>query len=222
VSVLVVAGAPVAESALYADLINQAEYVIAADAGADLCLSVGRVPDMFVGDADSVTPLTLTALADRMVDMRISSSDKDVSDLDLALAVAAEHAADEVVVTAAWGGRADHSLAVIGSLLDAWALRPVLAEPEVFAGWVVAAGAREALKLAGEGRTVSILAGPGGATVSVTGTKWPLEKEPLLPLSRRGLSNLIAGGPARITVHSGTALVLSQADASGHISQGDA
>jgi len=217
VSTLIVAGAPVTEPARYAALIAQAGYLIAADAGADLCLAAGRTPDMFVGDADSVNPRTLTALADGGVELRISPSDKEVSDLDLALEVAQERAADVVAVTAAWGGRADHTLAVIGSLFSAATQRPVLIEPGEFVGWVLSEGARETLELTGEGRTLSVLAGSCGATVSVTGTRWLLEHEVLDPLSRRGLSNVIAGGPAHITIHKGIAFVLSQDDTSGHL-----
>lgn len=208
-SVLIVAGAPISDPGSYAHLLRAAGFVIAADAGADLCMALDRAPDLFVGDADSVTPSTLRLLAERGVESRIASSDKSVSDLDLALGAAREHGAVAPVITAAWGGRADHAIAVIGSLFDAWDLQPEITEPGSFSAWVLAPGGREELRVDGAGRILSLLAGPQGASVSVSGARWPLYHERLEPLSRRGLSNLVTDGSAHIAIHEGSALVLS-------------
>lgn len=210
---LIVAGAPVAEYAVYAQLVSSAEYVIAADAGADLCLKLGKTPDVFVGDADSVSGRTIATLRDGGVELVMAERDKDVSDLDLALALAAERGFDEVTVTAAWGGRADHTIAVVGSLLDAAALWPVLVAPGAFTAWVLAPDSRDGLSVEGRGRTVSVLAGPGGATVSVEGARWPLDHAVLAPLSRHGLSNVVADDRLRVSICDGTALILAEDDA---------
>lgn len=208
-SVLIVAGAPVEDPAAYARLFEGADFVIAADAGADLCMALGRTPDLFVGDADSVSPSTLETLKERGAELRIAPADKAVSDLDLALEAARQHGDTAPMITAAWGGRADHAIAVIGSLFDAWDLAPEIVEPGSFEGWVLAPGGREELRVDGAGRVVSLLAGPCGATVTVTGARWPLSHERLEPLSRRGLSNLVIGESAHIAVHEGLVLVLS-------------
>ncbi|MDO9108525.1 MAG: thiamine diphosphokinase, partial [Coriobacteriia bacterium] len=133
---LIVAGAPVADPSLLASLVSCAKFVIAADAGADLCLYLDRMPDLFVGDADSVSAATLARLCEANVRSVIAPADKDVSDLDIALSEAAERGLSEVVVCAAWGSRADHTLASVGSMLDASSLRPVLVEPGSFTAWV--------------------------------------------------------------------------------------
>lgn len=214
---LIVCGAPVAEHARYARLVSSARFVIAADAGADLCLKLDRVPDLFVGDADSVSGRTLALLRDRGVRLVTAPRDKDVSDLDLAFDTARELGIDEVSITAAWGGRADHTIAVVGSLLDAAALRPVLAEPAVFTAWVLAAGARSSVQVEGEGRTVSVLAGAAGARVTVTGARWPLDGAYLAPLSRHGLSNVVAGPAMDIEICEGSALILAEDDTPPHV-----
>ncbi len=205
---LIVAGAPVTDPQRYMDFLTRATYVIAADSGADLCLALGRVPDLFVGDADSVTAPTLATLQDVGVELRIVSPDKSVSDLDLAFAAAQERGIPEVTLTAAWGGRVDHSLAVIGSLFAAARLGPVLREPSGIEVWVLAAGGRKELVLSGIGRTISVMAGPGGARVSISGTRWELADEQLAPLSSQGLSNVIVEEQARFNVREGSALVI--------------
>lgn len=213
---LIVAGAPVADPARYADIVHDAGYLIAADSGADLCMDLGRAPDLFVGDADSVCGCTLDALREAGVTVELSPSDKDVSDLDLALSAAMARGLRDVMVTAAWGGRADHTLAVVGSLFDACSLSPILVEPGEFRAWVLGEQCRARLDAGTPGQTLSILPGPSGATVSVSGTHWPLEHARLAPLSRTGLSNVVNGSGAQVAVHAGIALVvLDESDRDG-------
>ncbi|MBU4557222.1 MAG: hypothetical protein KJ747_10170, partial [Actinobacteria bacterium] len=76
---LIVAGAPVADPRLLAPLVSSAQFVIAADAGADLCLYLDRMPDLFVGDADSVSASTLARLRDANVESVTAPTDKEVS-----------------------------------------------------------------------------------------------------------------------------------------------
>lgn len=205
---LIVAGSPVADPARYERLVVGADSVIAADSGADLCVSLGRIPDVFVGDADSVSESTLEALRSAGVPLELASADKDVSDLDLALMAARDRGVHDVVVTAAWGGRADHTLAVVGSLFDAADLAPRLVEPGLFEGWFLSSSGRPSLGVGEPGQTLSVLAGPQGATVSVSGTRWTLDHADLAAFSRTGLSNTVAGPTAEILVHTGTALLI--------------
>lgn len=213
---LIVAGSPVSDTSHYAQLVADAEYLIAADSGAEVCVALGRTPDLFVGDADSVSAETLDALRDAGVPLELASADKDVSDLDLALLAASGRGLSDVVVTAAWGGRADHMLAVIGSLIDARTLSPILVEPRSFRAWVMSLRGRPVLEVGALGQTLSVLAGPEGATVSVTGTRWELQRQDLAPLSRTGLSNLVQATTAHVVVHSGVALaILDEGDRDG-------
>jgi len=205
---LIVAGAPVADPARYESLVAGADLVIAADSGADLCAALGRVPDVFAGDADSVSETTLGALRSAGVPLELASADKDVSDLDLALTTARDRGLGNVIVTAAWGGRADHMLAVVGSLFDAADLAPQLVEPGLFEAWVMSAAGCSAARVGEQGRTLSLLAGPQGATVSVSGTRWTLDHADLPAFSRTGLSNMVVGPAADILVHSGAALLI--------------
>lgn len=202
------AGAPVADPLLLAALVSQAQFIIAADAGADICLHLERMPDLFVGDADSVSVATLARLRESNVESVVAPTDKDVSDLDIALSTATERGLDEVVVCAAWGSRADHTLACVGSLFDASRIRPVLVEPESFTAWVMDADARSRIVLVGAGRTFSVLPGPSGARVSISGAHWDLEGARLAPGSRHGLSNRALAGEVTVSISQGKALVI--------------
>lgn len=190
-------------------LAPSADIVIAVDGGGSVCLEAGVVPDILVGDFDSLPGSLLDDFVSQGVRVVEFPADKDETDLGLALDVARREGADRVTVTAASTGRLDHTLAVAGALAAAADLRTQLREPEL-RGWVLSTALRTTLKLKGMGATVSILAPGWGATVSVRGVRWPLAKAELAPLSDLGMSNVIIDDEgAVIEVHAGTVLVLS-------------
>jgi thiamine pyrophosphokinase len=207
--VLIVGSAPAsgAES-FYADTVRAAGTLIAADAGLELCLASGRVPDVCVGDFDSVSPKALRDAERAGASVRRFPAEKDESDLDLALGVARELGASRVVFTAAFAERPDHTLASLGTLLSAADLSGVAKEP----GWTayaLSSRTRATLTLAESPATlVSIMAVGTPVTVSSAGLQYPLEHLTLQPLSSRGLSNVCVDTTQEIVLHEGVALVL--------------
>ncbi|MGV8082697.1 MAG: thiamine diphosphokinase [Coriobacteriia bacterium] len=184
--------------------------VIAVDGGGARCLEAGIVPDVLVGDADSLAAEKLAELQSRGVEWISSPRDKDDSDLALALAYARSQGAAEVTVTGAWGGRADHSLAALAALVGAAELRPRILEPDL-ALWVLTPEARSSLQLAGVGATLSLISYGGAAIVSEEGVKWPLVSKMLEPSTTLGLSNVITDTDiAKVSVSSGTVIVVSE------------
>lgn len=190
-------------------LAPSADLVIAVDGGGSVCFEAGVVPDILVGDFDSLPGSLLDDFVSQGVRVVEFPADKDETDLALALDVARREGVDRVTVTAASAGRLDHTLAVVGTLAAAADLRPRLREPEL-RGWVLSTALAPRITLKGVGATVSILAPGWGATVSVRGVRWPLAKAELAPLSVLGMSNVIVDSAgAVIEVHAGTVLVLS-------------
>jgi thiamine pyrophosphokinase len=208
---LVVGAAPAPdEDAFYRQLLSGAGVVVAADAAAEWCVALGRVPDVAVGDFDSAVagaPERLGALGVRVARF---PSEKDDSDLDIALAEARRLGATTVTITAAAHLRLDHTLAGLGSLLSVADLQGALVEPEL-AAWPLDAGARRALPLEGpSGALVSVFAASGTAEgVTLEGFRYPLTEATLEPLASLGLSNELAGGPASVTLRRGRLLVLA-------------
>jgi thiamine pyrophosphokinase len=173
--------------------------VIAADAGAEL----GFALDLAVGDFDSISAETLAAIDH----LERHPSDKDVSDLELALAAALRLEPERILVLGSPGGRLDH---LLGSLL--------LLAADVYAGTQVDAqlgGAavhvvRGERTLHGEpGELVSLFAVHGSALGVVTeGLVYPLRGETLEPGTSRGLSNLFAAPEARVSLVRGVLLAV--------------
>ena len=207
---LLVCASPSPDAAeLVARLATSHDLIIAVDGGGSVCTEAGVLPDLLVGDFDSLPSEEVDCFVARGVRTLAYPADKDQTDLALALTEARRQAVDTVTVTAASSGRLDHTLAVLGALAAFCDLRPRLREPDLSA-WVLTPAWRPSIRLRGAGATVSVFALSTGATVSATGFRWPLTGVTLLPLSSLGVSNVITDSHgAMVLVDEGVALVLS-------------
>lgn len=206
---VVVGSAPVpgAEPA-YAKIIAGADVVIAADGGIKVCLAADRMPDLLVGDFDSVSADTLERANDAGVRIMRFPAEKDESDLDLALAVARAEGAERVTFTASFTGRADHTLAAFGTLLRSADLHGEIAEPDWY-GYALDARSRCSLELEeAQGTVLSVIGYSGAAEVSISGVRYPLSRHVVEPLSSLGLSNVATADRQLIEVHAGAVVVI--------------
>ncbi len=195
----------------YRCLLSAARFVVAADAGAEWAVGLGRVPEVAVGDFDSALPGAVERLRHLGVEVVVYPADKDASDLDLALAEARRRGAGAVTFTAMTSRRLDHTLAALGTMAGAADLSAELDEPSLGA-WPLDAEVRPTLALEGlAGALVSVFAFGGTAEgVTVTGMRFPLQDARLAPFSSLGLSNALSGGRASVSLTGGRALVLAQ------------
>lgn len=189
-------------------LARAARLVIAADGGAEVAWGAGIRPDLLVGDMDSITPATRARLARAGVRLRVVPREKDLTDTELALDVAREHGATEVVVAAPFGGRVDHAVAHIFLLLLARAMgiRMCLVDGDTEArladGRTVLDGA--------VGDLVSLIPlSPRVEGITTFGLRYPLAGERLVRGRTRGISNVIVTSPAGIErVRAGDLLIV--------------
>ncbi len=207
---LVVDGSPTPSSPeLVARLAAEADYVVAADCGAETCRAAGVAPNAYCGDHDSVSAATgawASEQAGRTIEF---PSEKYATDLSLAIDCARHEAARQgrplrLTVTCASGGRPDHALGVVGllaSAADAW---PALVE-DSFEMRIVAAGGASEWRLGerAEGHTFSAVAVAPGTVISESGMRWCLEKRPLGLLNDLGISNVVVKKNAVVLVSSG-------------------
>lgn len=104
------AGGPVARRDLLA-AVRRAPRLVAADAGADRALAAGLVPDLVIGDFDSISDRARELLgAARLHPIR----EQETTDFDKALR---SIQAPFVLALGVSGGRVDHGLAVLNALV---------------------------------------------------------------------------------------------------------
>ena len=187
--------------------------VIAADSGLDAANAAGVPVDVVVGDLDSATPQSIANARAQGIRIQQHPTDKDATDLELALELAVEAGATEIVVFGGYGGRLDHLLAN-ALLLAAPALAGVALRWCIGSTTVAPARPGVPVEVAGEpGDRVSLLPIGGPAEgVTTRGLRWPLDGETLPAGSTRGISNQIDGVPTLIAVQRGTLLTIHEGD----------
>lgn len=187
--------------------------VVAADGGATKALAAGLVPDLVVGDGDSLGAAGLAGVRERGIPVELAAVAKEESDLELAVLAAVARGASRLTVLGALGGtRFDHALA------NAWLLaHPALAGR---AAVLLDAATRVRLLDASASPASAVLVGRVGDLVSLfpfgtdatgvatDGLSYPLRDEPLPLGPARGLSNVRSGSAARVSLRSGRLLIV--------------
>jgi len=88
----------------------QYDYVICADGGLDKAKNYGIIPDSIIGDFDSVDVLLLKQYEEYNIPIIKFPSEKDYTDMELAIEFAVSKGYDSLVLTGATGTRADHTM----------------------------------------------------------------------------------------------------------------
>ena len=195
-----------ADSALLA-ILADADLIIAADGGANWLSQHGRVPDLLIGDMDSVSPSVLDDLRGQTGRLQRYPASKDETDTELALRRAVGMAPERITIVGALGGRVDHALANI----------MLLASPICGSVPVTICDGRSYLFLT---RDRCVIEGQPGDTVSLIpigdrvegivteGLQYPLCDETLYLGPARGVSNVLLGSRATVTLRQGRLLVV--------------
>jgi thiamine pyrophosphokinase len=206
-TVVIVTGAAPLDARAIAAIPSHA-IVIAADGGLDHARAAGLTPAGLIGDLDSVSAEGL-GWAQQHATIQRHPIDKDATDTELAVAFAAGMNPARVVMVAGGGDRLDHTLAAIGAL-GATVLTSV---PLVECWWggqylqVVHGPARVSIRVGTSsepGTRISLLAMHGPCTgVTLSGTRWQLDRAELGPLVGHGLSNVAIEPDVELAVSTG-------------------
>jgi thiamine pyrophosphokinase len=185
------------------------DWILAADGGLRNCRMLGLTPAVIIGDLDSVHASELAGLQSAGVTVVQHPERKDETDLELALAYAVAHGAQEILVLGALGDRWDQTLA--NALLLA---SPTLAAVPTWLmdGLQQVTLARPGTLLALHGHagdTVSLLPMAGDAQgITTNGLEYPLHGETLRFAATRGVSNTLVGTTATVQLTAGLLLVV--------------
>ena len=191
-------------------VLREVDFLICADGGANYAALSGRLPDLLIGDLDSITPEILKQCENAGCVIQQFPCQKDETDLELALNRAEEQARllgeRDIWLYGATGKRIDHFLGNIALML-AYArkgYRIRLVDPE-HESWILLG--QECIK-GSLGQELSLIALSEKAVVTTDGLYYPLQQGVLWQDSPRGISNVFLGGEAVIQVHSGWVLVV--------------
>ena len=209
--VFVVSNGVIDDTGFLADQIECAgePVIICTDGAARSMKGLDRVPDLIVGDMDSVDEATLTYFESKGSRIIRYAAEKDETDTQIALDRAFEMEPEGIRIFGALGGRIDHALANISLLIMCLKrgidTKIVDSNCELFAidGPCVIDGKK--------GDTISLL--PLSSEVkgiTLKGFKYPLSGATMEIGMPYGISNRLTGARGTISVESGYLLVVRQ------------
>ncbi len=193
--------------------IGSADLVIGVDQAAYWLLQHGVTPQIAIGDFDSTSRSEFNLIKKKVPDVRAFPSEKDVTDLELAIDHAISLKPKEVIIYGAIGIRFDHTIAAIG-LLEKFLKRNIDAKIRDKHNEAFLLQSRRTIIKSNRYRYLSILAYSPKACVTLRGVLYPVAKHIFHRSGSLGVSNEIVGKEAEVIVHSGIVLVIQSRDRS--------
>jgi len=205
--VIIIANGSFENPNFYRNLIENDDYVICADGGAKYAILLGITPNLVVGDLDSIDNSIYESLQRGNTEFIKYPSEKNESDLELALEKALALNPQEIVIWGALGKRVDHLFANLMlltlSLKKNISTKLIDEDHEIFI-------IDKFIELKGEtGDYLSLF--PLSIEVkgiTTSGLKYPLKNETLYLGPTRGLSNEFTTNIANVTIKDGLLLVI--------------
>lgn len=183
--------------------IKDGDYIICADGGYDYAVKMGIVPDIIIGDMDSVK--TKTADIEKIV----FPVKKDFTDSEIVLEYAAEKGFDELLLLGFTGKRTDHMLTNI-LLLTHYPNMNITILDEYSE---IILSKSENVIYGEAGTLVSIIPINGDLCgVTTDGLEYPLADETLKFGCGRGVSNVMLSDKCVIKIKSGFGIIIKSTD----------
>lgn len=189
------------------------DFVIAADRGMEFLRRADRLPDVILGDFDSVSPETLAWFEKSQVEIHRLCPQKDSTDMEVAMLMALELKSTQITILGATGTRMDHMLGSIKNLSLALRAGVPCCMVDACNRIRLIDGALTLKKAEQYGKYVSLLAfGEPVTNLTLRGFFYPLDGYTMTCDNAIGVSNQITDEEAYISFDSGRLLVIESRD----------
>ncbi len=193
-------------------IVDSGDIVLAADSGYDHARAVGAHVDVLVGDLDSISTTGLNHAHSNGIHIQQHPSDKDETDLELAMRIAVDRGASSIMIHGGEDGRIAHLLTIALSLANPlWAAIDVAWHTRTGVVRTATQGHVVAFTCA-IGDTVSLVPVGRAGFVTTHGLRWALSDSVLETGSSLGVSNEAISNEVHVEAGSGTVLVIHEGE----------
>lgn len=190
---------------------DESDFILSADGGTDYCVELGIIPDLVIGDLDSISPKTLDILKKKEVPINVFPIKKDKTDSQLSIEYLMDKGAEEITIIGAIGSRIDHTLAnilLLKTIKDKGIKGKIVHNNNII--YIID---DELILDKKNGYFVSIIPIESkGVLVSLKGFEYNLSKVKIDFASTLGVSNFVIDKKGYIKVHEGECLVVVSKD----------
>ncbi|WP_432400683.1 thiamine diphosphokinase [Wukongibacter sp. M2B1] len=113
---IIVSNGSISNYSFYSNIISSEDFIICADGGAKHLIKMGIVPNVVIGDLDSIDKNHKKSFLEKKVEFQKFPTNKDATDTELALDFALTQNPSEVILIGTLGSRMDHSIANVALL----------------------------------------------------------------------------------------------------------
>ncbi|MDO5649259.1 MAG: thiamine diphosphokinase [Gallicola sp.] len=203
---LITAGGELTEEKIFLEEYKKSTLRIAADSGVEFYQRSKKVPDLVVGDFDSILQGGKAFIKDKSIPVFSFPKEKDYTDLELGIEYLIEQGCREITILGGIGNRIDHSLANLFMMIRYYregvsiVLRNDLMKIQVLEG---------SMELEKDYEFISVVpANSKSITVTLKGFYYPLEKREMVLGSTLGVSNYLVEESGFIDIIKGTAFII--------------
>ena len=181
------------------------DFLIAADGGANSAVKLGLIPDLIIGDFDSILPETKEYFS-KLTELKQVKRQTD-TDVEKAIKYAIEKKINKAVLLGASGDRLDHSFCNIGNLLKyKGKIDLFLLHEKTF----VSVYDKSVCFPTKIGETISLYGIDEKTLITTHGLKYPLTKEALPFGVRGGTSNEAVRDEVCLEIENGKIIVMRE------------
>lgn len=189
-------------------IINKNDYLICADGGVKYALKLGLIPQVVVGDFDSISTTLQKELLQKKIELIKHPRKKNETDFELAMQLALKRKSTEIIIFGILGDRINHFLANIFLITKIQTENPSIKIKIIEGNKEIFILNKEIFINGQIGDEVSIIPVSGKLDNIVTdGLEYKLDRESIFFGSTRGISNVLNKTYARITASEGIAVV---------------
>lgn len=208
---LIIASGKLKDYDLLSRLVQENDFILCADGGINHLMQINAIPDLLVGDLDSVSQAGLEYIKKNNILVEKFPVMKDETDTDLAVNYLIKKSYKEITIIGGIGSRIDHTIGNVFLLrkLNKDGIKGCIINENNIIHLV-----EKEIKLLKKVKyyTSVIPISLNGIEVTTSGFLYPLFKEHIDFGSTRGISNEINQELGIITIHKGEALVIESRD----------
>ena len=208
---LIISSGKINDYSLLEKLICENDYIVCADGGLDHIMQIDKIPNIILGDLDSISDLGIEYLNKNNIEVEKFSAIKDNTDTELAIMHLINKGINDISLIGGTGTRLDHTVANIFLLKrfneDGTKLKIV--DDNNIIHFVI-----DSITISRkENRFISVIPlNHEGIIVSLIGFKYPLKDKYIEFSSTLGVSNEIIKDKGIIKIEKGEALVFESLD----------
>ena len=185
------------------------DLTIAADSGYHTARALGERIDLLLGDFDSIGDIP----CGEGMEIQQVPAEKDFTDTQMAVEIALERGAEEIIIVGGLSGRLDHTLSTLSILEDlhGMGVYGTVTDGQSRARYLKSSSA---LIARSHYKYLSVIAADETVKgVDIEGCKYPLKKATLHRRNQFAVSNEITGNVAFISVKKGGVYIIESKDA---------